>query len=283
MKKWVFVLLVGFVMVGCQAHEPSRELTGVSVAQGVEGPQEYEQVQVSQEQVFQGKLILVNKDHPVGPSSVQPDIVSLFEQEELSTHAVLLDNSARLSQSVGEAFASMVRAASGERINHFAITSGYRDHDEQQALYQQMGPDYALPPGFSEHNTGLALDIGSTQGDMNQAPEGTWLRKNAWKYGFVERYPQDKVAITGIEFEPWHYRYVGLPHSAIMQQKGMVLEEYWDYVEEQGSLSATVDGQVFELYYYSISDTTTIPVPSGRLYDISGNNRGGVLVTVFPE
>lgn len=283
MKKWVFAVLVAVLIAGCRSPEPRKAPATISPARGMKESQEFRQIEISPERVYQGTLILVNKDHPVRPSSVQPDLVDLSEQEELRAVVVLLDNAARLSQRVAEDFAGMVRAAVDEGVNRFAVTSGYRDHDEQEALYQEMGTDYALPPGYSEHNTGLALDIGSTQGDMNHAPEGEWLRQHAWEYGFVQRYPEDKVAITGIEYEPWHYRYVGLPHSAIMQQKGMVLEEYWDYVEEQGSLSATVDGQVFELYYYSISDTTTIPVPSGRLYDISGNNRGGVLVTVFPE
>lgn len=271
MKKWVFVVLVAFFVAGCQANKPSREPVGISQVPGVAGPQE--QVQVTPEQVYQGKLILVNKDHPVREWAVPSDLVNPFER----------DNGIRLSQSVAKAFAEMVRAGVGEEVNRFAITSGYRNHAEQKALYQQMGSDYALPAGFSEHNTGLALDIGSTRGNMDQAPEGMWLRKNAWKYGFVLRYPKDKVAITGIQYEPWHFRYVGLPHSAIMQQKGMVLEEYWDYVEERGSLLATVDGQVFELYYYPVSNNTTIPVPSDRQYEISGNNRDGVLVTVFPK
>ena len=81
-----------------------------------------------------------------------------------------------------------------------------------------MGSDYALPAGYSEHNLGLSLDIGSTQKKMEKAPEGKWIEENVWKHGFVLRYPKNKSNITGIQYEPWHIRYVGLPHSAIMQK-----------------------------------------------------------------
>jgi D-alanyl-D-alanine carboxypeptidase len=74
------------------------------------------------------------------------------------------------------------------------INSGYRDNKEQGQLYKDMGADYALPAGYSEHNLGLALDIGSTQPDMNQAPEGKWLTKNTWTYGFILLCPKDKTA-----------------------------------------------------------------------------------------
>lgn len=53
---------------------------------------------------------------------------------------------------------------------------------------------------------------------MDRAPEGKWIEKNAWKYGFILRYPSDKTDVTGIQYEPWHIRYVGLPHSTIMQK-----------------------------------------------------------------
>ena len=99
------------------------------------------------------------------------------------------------------------------------MSSGYRDFKEQSKLYKEMGSDYALPAGYSEHNLGLSLDVGSTQKKMEKAPEGKWVAENVWKHGFVLRYPKNKSHITGIQYEPWHIRYVGLPHSAIMQKE----------------------------------------------------------------
>lgn len=86
-----------------------------------------------------------------------------------------------------------------------------------------MGADYALPAGHSEHNLGLALDVGSTQMKMDKAPEGEWIEENSWKYGFILRYPLDKTDVTGIQYEPWHIRYVGLPHSAIIREMNLDL------------------------------------------------------------
>ncbi|RLM60061.1 D-Ala-D-Ala carboxypeptidase VanY, partial [Halorubrum sp. Atlit-9R] len=133
----------------------------------------------------------------------------------------------------------------------------------------------------SEHNLGLSLDIGSTQGEMGQAPEGKWLNKNAWRHGFILRYPSDKTAITGIQYEPWHFRYVGLPHSAIMQDKNFVLEEYLDYLKDHKSITTTVNQQTYEISYYPVSKNTTIPVPVNGRYEISGNNMDGIIVTVY--
>ncbi|BBH20056.1 hypothetical protein Back11_14010 [Paenibacillus baekrokdamisoli] len=118
--------------------------------------------------------------------------------------------------------------------------------------------------------------------EMNKAPEGKWLKKNAWKYGFILRYPEDKTAITGIQYEPWHYRYIGMPHSAIMQEHHFVLEQYLDYLRKERVISVRVDGKKYEVSYYPVSKKMTIKVPTNRQYDISGNNRDGIIVTVYP-
>lgn len=85
--------------------------------------------------------------------------------------------------------------------------------------------------GPSEHQTGLALDIVSADYQLldeqqAQTPEQQWLMAHCWEYGFVLRYPTDKCAVTGIGYEPWHYRYVGKEAAREMQQKGLCLEEY---------------------------------------------------------
>ncbi|HJV30984.1 MAG TPA: M15 family metallopeptidase, partial [Bacillales bacterium] len=187
-----------------------------------------------------------------------------------------------LSEDVAREFSEMTVAAEKEGVRHFSINSGFRDFDEQNVLYQEMGSNYALPAGHSEHNLGLSLDVGSTQAKMNEAPEGKWLENNAWKYGFILRYPKDKTAITGIQYEPWHIRYVGLPHSVIMEEKNFSLEEYLDFLKEQKSISTTIHGEKYEISYYPVSKDTTIHVPTNLRYEISGNNMDGVIVTVFP-
>ncbi|MCV5111774.1 D-alanyl-D-alanine carboxypeptidase family protein, partial [Escherichia coli] len=82
----------------------------------------------------------------------------------------------------------------------------------------------------------------STQKKMEKAPEGKWIEENVWKHGFVLRYPKNKSNITGIQYEPWHIRYVGLPHSAIMQKKNFTLEEYLEFLKEEKEISTEVEG-----------------------------------------
>ncbi|MGG6311369.1 M15 family metallopeptidase [Paenibacillus macerans] len=238
-------------------------------------------IKVTPDMIYQGDLLLVNKDYPV-PEGLHPEdeAVSLVKNPELIDGFGVLDNKILLSPRLTDKFTSMVKAAGEEGINQFLISSGYRDEQKQDELYREMGSKLALPAGFSEHNLGLSLDIGSSQAEMNQAPEGRWLKDNAWKYGFILRYPDDKTAITGIQFEPWHFRYVGLPHSAIIHENGLVLEEYLDYLKERQKVSTTVQGQSYKVFYYPVSKNQTIQVPAQGKYEVSGDNMGGIIVTV---
>ena len=83
-----------------------------------------------------------------------------------------------------------------------------------------------LFPGTSEHNLGLAVDIGSCSGSFGESEEYRWLAENAYKYGFIERYTVEKQDITGIIPEPWHWRYVGVEYAEDIKNSGLCLEEY---------------------------------------------------------
>lgn len=238
-------------------------------------------IEVSMSMIFEGDLLLVNKDHPV-PDGLQPetDAISLVQYPEFIDGFGVLDNSILLSPRLIEHFTAMVKAADKQGVHQFLISSGYRDEHKQDELYREMGSKRALPAGYSEHNLGLSLDIGSTQGEMSEAPEGLWLKEHAWKYGFILRYPEDKTDITGIRFEPWHFRYVGQPHSAIMHEEGLVLEQYLDELKQRKRMSTTVEGQAYEIFYYPVSEDQVIHVPAQGKYSLSGNNVDGIIVTV---
>ncbi|MFJ5760982.1 VanY-A/VanY-F/VanY-M family D-Ala-D-Ala carboxypeptidase [Neobacillus sp. NPDC093182] len=282
MKKWGFLLLVVISMgitladrfeffkdkVEIKHFEPDHKLD-----------ESTELVEIRKELVYQGNLLLVNNEYPVHKESIKSDVVNLFEHRELTEGYRLLDSEIYLSEEVANAFSEMIDAAGDEGVRYFSINSGFRDFNEQNVLYQQMGSSLALPAGHSEHNLGLSLDVGSTQMKMSEAPEGKWIEKNAWKYGFILRYPKDKTHITGIEYEPWHIRYVGLPHSAIIQEKNFALEEYIDYLKEEKNLTATVNGEEYTVTYYHIKTSSAIKVPKNSIYEISGNNIDGVIVT----
>ncbi|KOP68696.1 peptidase M15 [Bacillus sp. FJAT-18019] len=293
MLKKGLIILVIFMLVGCDSilTDTPNENDRVDIRDGQElkvgtdtqsnQPSETITIHVTDEQVTSGNLVLVNKNHPLDPEAVPEDIVTLFENQDLMHGYIVLDNTIRLSRSVAEHFRDMIGAAGEDGVNHFMISSGYRDEDEQEQLYREKGSDYALPPGYSEHNLGLSMDIGSTQQSIDRSPEGKWLKEHAWAHGFILRYPQDKTKITGIQYEPWHFRYVGQPHSMIMKELNLTLEEYLDYLKDRSSYRTTVDGNEYEVKYVPVTtEDMEIEIPAESEYEISGNNMDGIIVTV---
>ncbi|MGF9700722.1 M15 family metallopeptidase [Paenibacillus sp. MABNR03] len=285
MKKWGFlicIILLGYVVtrspgsfqqkdemiIEIQDTRENRAANTVSITGNI------------RDQVHKGNLLLVNSTYPIHPEGVQTDIVNVAEQDDLVRGYGLLDQNIMLSRQVAQAFQKMVEAAGEEGVRYFLISSGYRDLAKQEELYQEKGSDYALPAGHSEHNLGLSMDIGSSLTTMNEAPEGAWLEKNAWKYGFILRYPKDKVSITGIQYEPWHFRYVGLPHSAVMYKNNLVLEQYLDLLKEKENITVEVEGEKYHIRYYQVTRDTTVYIPEHGQYEISGDNMDGVIVTV---
>ncbi|PEM36957.1 VanY-A/VanY-F/VanY-M family D-Ala-D-Ala carboxypeptidase [Bacillus pseudomycoides] len=284
MKKWIFISLFILCTVCVGIYIAPLFQNGVDVKIVEKGDKvnstNTEKKEITKEQIYKGDLLLVNKDYPVQKDSIRSDIINVFQNTELVRGYVVLDRNIHLSKDIVKKFLKIVDAAEKEGIHHFLISSGYRDFKEQRKLYEKMGSDYALPAGYSEHNLGLSLDVGSTQMKMEKAPEGKWIADNVWKYGFVLRYPKNKSNITGIQYEPWHIRYVGLPHSAIMQKNKFTLEEYLDFLKEKKEISTNVEGKEYTVSYYKLSKNTTINVPVNQHYEISGNNMDGVIMTV---
>lgn len=286
MKKRGFWLVILFVLGAAAIYQFQESLGGET---GGDGRIEESSlrtggsaIQVTAEQIYQGDLLLVNKKYPVHEQGIKSDVVNLFQRQDLVQGYGLLNNTIRLSEEVADKFGTMVAAAAADGVRHFLISSGYRDAEEQEQLYKERGSDFALPAGYSEHNLGLSLDIGSSEGEMGEAEEGKWLKNNAWRYGFILRYPEDKTEITGIQYEPWHFRYVGLPHSAIMQENNFTLEEYLSFLKDKGTFSTRVNGEAYEVSYYPIGKKTSVQVPANQRYALSGNNIDGVIVTVYP-
>ena len=137
---------------------------------------------------------------------------------------------------------ALINAAYNDEINLW-IASGYRSVEEQESVldravqrrmadgmtYENAYEDARITiqaPGYSEHHTGLAVDFNDVEDDFRETKAYTWLQEHAAEYGFVERYPKGKESITGIDYEPWHYRYVGKEHAQRMNELNMCLEEY---------------------------------------------------------
>ncbi|WP_181348043.1 D-alanyl-D-alanine carboxypeptidase family protein [Thalassobacillus sp. CUG 92003] len=275
MKKWVFFILTIIVMGGALTLLFINNEKIIEEKSG-ELPETLATEVISKIDVHSGNLVLINEDHPVKQESVQNDIKTFYSENFQDIQ--LPDQHIQLSHSIAKNFVELVKDAKNDGISNFTITSGYRGIDEQSRLFNEMGEDYALPGGNSEHNAGLSLDVGSTHGTMAHAPEGKWIEDHAWEHGFILRYPENKTDITGIQYEPWHIRYVGLPHSAIMHEKNFVLEEYLTYLKDKKELHINYEGTDYYISYYG--ENEQIEVPANQAYEISGDNMDGVIVTV---
>lgn len=170
--------------------------------------------------------VLVNKYNAL-PSSFRPKL-ELLDSRFTSYAAYLQPDACR-------AFTQMAEDARTEGIWLYCV-SGYRSYDYQQTLYQsytardgqRLADTYSARPGFSEHQTGLAVDINtsSSSAHFEDTAQYRWLVENSWKYGFILRYPQGKAHITGFRFEPWHYRYVGSELARAITKSGLTYDEY---------------------------------------------------------
>lgn len=290
MKKWalLFVLLAGaglfYVLEesssGTDTEAPHEEMQEVQAAPEESAPEPERKIELTEADIRQGNLLLVNQQYPVIPESVPTDVIDLSLHSEWTAGYGLLSEGIQLSEDLVKRFSEMVAVAKQDGIDHFLLTSGYRGFEEQEILFEEMGADYALPAGYSEHNLGLSLDVSSTEMLMEVAPEGRWVADHAWEFGFVVRYPADKTEITGIQYEPWHLRYVGLPHSAIMKEKNFVLEEYLAYLKEEREVSAQVNGETYIITYHPVDGSTTVTLPMEGEIQLSGDNMGGVIVTL---
>ena len=142
-----------------------------------------------------------------------------------------------------EQFEKMATAALKENYRIRAI-SAYRSYQYQKGLYdsyqKQDGTSkadtYSARPGYSEHQTGLVVDIDNEKVDYNDfetTEEFNWMQKNAHLFGFILRYPKDKEDITGYSYESWHYRYVGVEIASFIKENNLTLDEYYvRYIEK---------------------------------------------------
>ncbi|WP_421617814.1 M15 family metallopeptidase [Brevibacillus sp. TJ4] len=242
--------------------------------------------------IYRGDLILVNKQHPIHPHvSFEQELVAVDERQQ---PAVLLNIRARTA--LCRLFAHL------QSEQQIVAVSGYRSLQEQQQIYADSIRDnglaftqtYVALPNCSEHQTGLAIDLGENRPQIDFIrPDFPYtgicqaFREQAAAYGFIERYPEGKEAITGIGWEPWHFRYVGVPHAQIIQERGLTLEEYTDYVKAYTRygehLFVETNNGLACIYYVPLADgnTATIDLPDDSTWQISGNNRDGLVVTVW--
>jgi len=172
------------------------------------------------------KPLLINKDHCL-PEDYDPgEMVDILARKD--RHFQLAHADMKLQTEVYEALDRMCADAEAQGVTGYILTDSFRPREEQERLYSEMPAGIAAPPGYSEHETGLAFDISaySKNGDFGETPQFEWLYAHCAEYGFILRYPQGKEDITGYSYEPWHYRYVGVEIAKEIMSAGMTLEEY---------------------------------------------------------
>ena len=176
-------------------------------------------------------LMIVNKHYKIENNYKPDNLVTVLSEHGYPN---------KIRADVYEEFKKMYNAAKNDNVSIF-IASPYRSYSDQNSLYtyyvntdgKQNADTYSARPGFSEHHTGLAMDLIPEYGldlDTFENSDGfKWMQENAYKYGFILRYPKDKEYITGYIYEPWHYRYVGISAATTIKNEGLTFEEYYEY------------------------------------------------------
>lgn len=280
----------------------------------------YDTVTVQNTALDEGSLILVNYQYAYADADTVA-LTNIYNERTVANTAnsrKLLRVSRSDTSMTPEAFAALealavdLREETGDE--NLLINSGHRGTASQQSVWDsymaQYGEEYTKSyvavPGYSEHHTGLACDLGFYTDDgatisVADYEYGWWLGANCTRRGFVLRYPEDKVGITGIAYEKWHFRYVGIPHAYAMDAGNLCLEEYIDFIRtytaDTKMLHVKTDRSVSDvdvtaselpkddgwlIYYVPMTegDATSVKIPRDAHYEISGNNVDGFIVTV---
>ena len=210
---------------------------------------EYEKYMNPQGEDRDAYLLLVNKQNPLGEDYVPSDLVKL--DEEYCGNP----NANQINACAAKAFEAFLIEAWDCGGDYLCGTSGYRSYTRQKTLFEgyvekemsnrgvsleeaeKIVLGYSAAPGTSEHQSGLCMDMvdyryGKLENDYNGGNYFTdeqtfkWLYNNAWKFGFILRYPEDKTDVTGYDYESWHFRFVGRYHAQRMYSQNLTLEEY---------------------------------------------------------
>lgn len=236
------------------------------------------------EDLRRGPLLLVNAGHPM-----EQEPAPRLSAPDRHCPDVLLEHRA------AALLADCIRSAGGRGA--IVPVSGWRSRGEQQSIWDdslaEHGPDftrrYVARPGCSEHETGLAIDLAQAAEHIDfirpffphYGPFGAF-RRLAADYGFVQRYRRDKEAVTGIAEEPWHFRYVGAPHAALMEAHGLCLEEYGALLRQAPRRWELCNGRRVRVSYLPCpGPEAELDLPEDACVQVSGYDGSGFVVTLW--
>ncbi len=251
MKRMLPICLAfAFALLGCgarslhpsEAAEPSRQEQPAIVSPVSSEPLPPSSFAPQAQPEEDWQLMLVNPAHPL--------------PEEFTVALAMTRYDYEVDERIVEPLDRMIQAAAADGVSLIPCY-GYRTREQSAQLFEKQvnkqlsyglsqeqavaeAKKWVAPPGTSDHHTGLALDIVTPEHQvLDHAFAGTsagkWMAEHAPEYGFVIRFPEDKQEITGITYEPWHLRYVGAGHAAVMQEQNLCLEEYWEQLYGEGA------------------------------------------------
>lgn len=242
---------------------------------------------INNDMIYDGELVLVNRNYPLKSEPLKSGMKNIDFENGIYIKSKMVFMLKELLFDIGVK-------------DEFVYVSGFRTLTEQENIYESSIKEngvnftnkYVAYPMCSEHQTGLAIDIGKRCEDVDfirpDFPNSgifKIFKQRAVKYGFIERYKKNKEKITGISYEPWHFRYVGYPHSLIMEKENLCLEEYIEYVKsfkhKEKSLFYIDINNLIEIFYVPFEKDGYIDIPDNISYTISGNNIDGFIVTLW--
>lgn len=222
MKKIIFVILVAVIisMVFFVLNRNQKNINNIE-----------NQIVEKDDNIYE---YLVNKQNSLSKNYIPDNLITTTSEKDMGCSGNFL-----IQDIVQAAYDKMIIAAKEDGVT-LLFCSGYRSYEEQEKIYNKNVEIYgkdainkiSAKPGYSEHQTGLAIDVSSNNSEhrlntsFGSTIEGEWVENNAHKYGFIIRYPKEKENITKYNYEPWHLRYVGIEVATKIYIDEITLEEY---------------------------------------------------------
>ena len=266
------------------------------------------EIDVKSSDIHKGDLILINNTYKYVFPDETPDLIPIINDRVVHGTYPSGNKIYSFFTQSGVSQCAKVDAETHEKIHAWTDAfygatqnsdlfifdeDGYRTEAEQNDKHSAKPTEYS-EGGTSEHHTGKVIDFyvytGTVRGNIDDAEFAEtfkWIYNNAYKYGFIHRYPTLKQEITNVDYEPYHFRQVGYAHAYYMYNNDLCLEEYLELLKKDYTSSTPLeftgdDGNGYMVYYVAAGEgeTTKLTVPADLPYTVSGDNMGGFIVTV---
>ena len=246
-------------------------------------PVKWDAITVTTVDTQQGDLVLVNNTHVYTFPATNEHLSEIYakwytHEPKIYQHSGLSKYMDTDALNALDAMLTDFHAATS--MTDVQIRFAYRTLEEQN--------QYSVQPGYSDHHTGLGVQLkycrdGNTYAFSTEETYN-WFYENCHKYGFVVRYPADKTEITEVVDYTDYFRFVGVAHATYMKEENLCMEEYVEllkgYTDKKPLKINAADGNYYEVYYVAVDGSATVKVPSNYVYNLSGTNDGGVVITV---